>query len=401
MLAIVAIPIATSISVVSLLILFLLSSDYKAKLLVIKEEPVIWALFLLVMISVFSLFYGEGNPKYIFSLIKLLIFFTVILYFIKKYFIAKELLIIFVSSVILLALFSVLNHLFLTKDFFIHFAKEDAYPMASSQNEMAIALVTASILLIVESQKHLGYKKYVYILLSMFLVYCEYFLNQSRTGYLMEFVVILYYCFIFCFPLNSPLNNRKINFKRTFIVILVLIVLPLIIYEKSYTFKFRVDASIKEVKQFFYEKTDIDKNITSSGIRLGWYYASYKTITSSPEKFVFGCGTGYFKDCVQKVINKSPKNQQLKMAAPDQNPHNQFIFFLLQSGMIGLIVFLYFLISIVLQAKQTNYKNTLWMLVTVFCIGCMFNSYMLDLRTGPITFLPIILILATKYKRIN
>lgn len=397
---VVAIPIATGIGTITLLILLLISGDYKQKINTIIANKSIWVLFLLIIISGLGLLYSdEADPKYVIALFKLLIIFISILFFLKKYpFMTSKLLLIFVVSVIVLTILSTFNFLFLDYNLFIHFAPEDAFPMASSQSEMAIALVIASVLLISYSENKIGCKKYILILLSIFLIFCEYYINQSRTGYLMEVVVIVYYAFYFCFPFNISFNKHIFNFKRAISILLICFIAPIAIYNSSDIFKSRVDSASHEVASYI-NKDSVEKSKTTSvGYRLSWYYTGYKTITSSTDKFIFGCGTGSFKDCTQKVIDNSSEADKAKMQAPDNNPHSQFIFFFLQSGVIGFIAFVAFIASIIISTKKSDYKIPLYLIVIAFCVGCLFNNFMLDLRTGPIFVMVICFLLSTKYR---
>jgi O-antigen ligase len=314
---------------------------------------------------------------------------------------ANRLLNIFVVSVVILTIFSTLNHFFLNYDFFIHFSREDVFPMAASQNEMAIALVVASFLLISYSNGKIGYKKYIPILLSILLVFCEYFINQSRTGYLMELIIIVYYLLYFCYPFNINTQKYFWNKKRCVIALFGVFIAPVIIFNQSALFKIRIDTAIQEIELYYVGSDGLPADESSVGPRLSWYYASYKTITYSKNNFIFGCGTGDFKTCVQHVIDKSPANERSRMQAPNQNPHNQFIFFFLQSGIIGFTTFIVFILSILISSRKLVYRNTIYIIMLSFLIGCLFNSYMLDLRTGPIIFLPILFLISLGYYKNN
>jgi O-antigen ligase len=130
---------------------------------------------------------------------------------------------------------------------------------------------------------------------------------------------------------------------------------------------------------------------------MSWYYTGVQYSINSPKNFLIGCGTGDYHTCIANFIQKQPKDKQAKMQAPDQNPHNEYLFFLLQSGIFGLLAFLFFIYSLIRDTRGLNQidKISAILIIITLCIGCMFNSFILDLRMGPI-FLFILSILLSK-----
>ena len=383
-----SIPVVTPIYIVTMtIIFFIFVGQWQEKLNIIKEYKSLQIFIALIVISIVCLSYGQGDIKPVTSFAKdFIIVLTTIFFLRKKPSLKEKSLNMFIIAMIITAIISILNVIFLSHKTFIHFP-HSSFPMLVTQNEVAASLAISSILLIRKAKLAECIKyKVTFIILSIILILVEYLLNQSRTGYLMESLVIGYYFYLFCCKYNNEINKAKFSVKRFIAVIIFSLISVYAIYNTSDIFKTRVNHAINSVVSYATNPDKASKS-TSVGLRLSWYYTSIHYSTSSPRNLLLGCGTGNFHRCLNDYIKTQDKYEQQRMKAPYQNPHNQYIFFLIQSGIFALILFLAWIFSIIKidSAKLTSIDRiSTILIILMLCIGCMFNSYLLDLRMGPI-----------------
>lgn len=123
-----------------------------------------------------------------------------------------------------------------------------------------------------------------------------------------------------------------------------------------------------------YEKLQQGQLNTSMGERLSFWFGSYRIIKANP---VFGVGLGNFSDSYQPL--------QKEFALPDtDNPHNEFLNISVQTGLIGLGMFL---LALALFTIQTTNTPILAGHIVAFATGCMLNSWMMDFIEGTFFFI--------------
>lgn len=102
--------------------------------------------------------------------------------------------------------------------------------------------------------------------------------------------------------------------------------------------------------------------------RTARWSAILKTIKEKP---VSGYGTGSEKIILNKTYEK---NGLLISKERQYNTHNQFLFYLLENGIIGLLFVLYFFTANFILALKKKQKTQLFFLITLFIV-CLFENY--------------------------
>lgn len=133
-------------------------------------------------------------------------------------------------------------------------------------------------------------------------------------------------------------------------------------------------------KRFMAARSDMSKfdkgyNETSVGARLCFYQHSLRLIAQNP---AIGSGTGSF---ASKFKTNWPNNIA---KCSTVNPHNQYIDFTMQLGVLGLFVFLFLLYS-AWRNKDKPFDHSKLLLhgvITTIVVGSFINSWIMDLHIG-------------------
>jgi O-antigen ligase len=114
---------------------------------------------------------------------------------------------------------------------------------------------------------------------------------------------------------------------------------------------------------------------SSSGLRMGFYKNCIQLIEKHP---ILGVGTGAFKSEYRDQIGN------IEGLQATSNPHNQYLLVGVETGLIGLFVFLGFLFSGWRISSRLTLENVYLTqgLVVLFSLGCLFNSLLFDAGEG-------------------
>ena len=181
-----------------------------------------------------------------------------------------------------------------------------------------------------------------------------FFMVQGRTGYLVIFSALLYF-FI-----------DKYRVKGFLVGMTILCFICLFLYNLSNNFYGRIHLGLAELLNW-------DSGIpsgTSMGLRAEFIYQSLQIAS---EHLFFGVGVGNFGHAYATHTLGSGFIQS-------ENPHNPYILFLAETGLIGLGAFLY------LQCICWNFSNHLslfWMhasriVLLSYGVANLFNSFLFD-----------------------
>ncbi len=166
------------------------------------------------------------------------------------------------------------------------------------------------------------------------------------------------------------------QFKSTkkrfiFLTILILSVLSLFLFNRRMKELFTIETY-----------TQINTNY-SNGIRIKAYQCSLKL---AEEKLLLGYGVGNS----QTALNNCYKNIDDTLLLRQYNSHNQYLDILLKTGIIGLIVFISFLIFNF--RKAVKFRNELLILLIIFfCINFITENILLR-QSGVILFYLILIV---------
>jgi O-antigen ligase len=152
------------------------------------------------------------------------------------------------------------------------------------------------------------------------------FFVAGRTG----FLSLAFNALVFVFIL--PNKKQKIS------GLLLLTILAVLTFQFSENFRSRTELAITEFKS--QEK----KELTSVGQRVEFFKKSVQLIKEKP---IFGFGTGSYASEFCRIADSNEWCEAGRF-----HPHNQFIAFLVQLGMIGLIFYLVFIGAAIKSASH-------------------------------------------------
>ncbi|BBB15030.1 O-antigen ligase [Candidatus Rickettsiella viridis] len=182
------------------------------------------------------------------------------------------------------------------------------------------------------------------------------FINLGRSGYVVFFSLLLL------------LSWQKFSWKGFSVAVLLSIFLLGGTLLLPSNFKDRFFTVHKEIQQY-----DKGKEDTSTGLRLSFYKNSLQLFFKHPW---IGTGTGSFAKAYASVAKE---NEWLT-----KNPHNEYLNIAVQFGLLGLIVLLALFISHWQQSFRLPWvaKNFAQAVVVSIAVGCLFNSWLLDVTQG-------------------
>lgn len=230
--------------------------------------------------------------------------------------------------------------------------------------------------------------KLVMIFVGILIVFIDLFVNRSKAGYIIEFVVLIYYFFVIikCYSLN----DKKLNITKFLTIILVsiatLCIIFVIVYRTSNIFHDRVRDSIKESQLYFSKdfdnKTAEELSITSTGLRLMYYDSSIRVFEKYPKLLFLGCSPitniSDVTECTKFLINKNDALKNNPHITKDGiMPHNEFINYTFKGGILAGLSLLIFFIMLLFEARglDNNDKVYFRVLIIAMFIGCLFDYF--------------------------
>lgn len=181
------------------------------------------------------------------------------------------------------------------------------------------------------------------------------YLLGSRTAY----IALLFSNGVFF--ISIVINQHTLIKKLIFIMVLLLIgiLIWVCIYYHSELLQTRVNLMLFEIQNYSTDK------MTSTGIRLYMWINAYHIFLQSP---IWGHGTGSYPILSKILFNNSAI---CSIACP--HPHNQFLLFAVEHGIIGILSLLYIIASYVKLALQLPIleKALLLGFMAIFIVDCI------------------------------
>ena len=204
-------------------------------------------------------------------------------------------------------------------------------------------------------------KHYFYGILSVLSVNYVLFMSAGRSGYL-TFAAL---GALLCWQLLCAKHWRRLAG-----LVFVLAVAGVLALSFSAPMRARLSQSYVSL-----EKLESGDANTSIGSRMQFYKNTAAMVKAHP---LLGTGTGSFKKEYRKRF------QQKHLVVATHNPHNQYLLFASQLGVIGLFAFLYLFYSGYRYAGNAlPYSRALGQGVVVcVAVGCLFNSWLMDFNPG-------------------
>ena len=246
---------------------------------------------------------------------------------------------------------------FVTKNFFLNYSYRIIYQIGYYSIHPIYASIYTSIALLF-SISLFKIKKYkLFILVGNILLIINLLLLSRKSAIFMMTVMFLVYL----------IYNHKINFKTKIIAFICLITIGFSIY------KFVPDISnrFKDLVGFMQK----DNHKSSSNLRLNIYKTSVSLLKEKP-LFGYGIGSGE-----EVLFQKEKLNNYFK--GKHYNSHNQYLAYLLNTGVFGLLVFLFSIFKNIKLAFLNSFEH---LSLLFFFMFLMFIENILDRQNGVIMF---------------
>ncbi|WP_116964305.1 O-antigen ligase family protein [Fastidiosibacter lacustris] len=377
----------TSVFAVALLLTFSLSGDYNSKLKLIKRFY-IWPSLTFILLAFISCFYSSipftEALTWVGKFYKLLIVWVVAYVCYKNPQIINKLLLAFFIGVVFNVVAIFINYYFLNPENAIVFSGA-TFPAAQSHFVTGFIFAVAAFMLFSMALTCQNKKKRIFfIILGVIIICAELGLNTSRTGYLIEFSVLAIGFLM------------KFRWKGVLAAIVIVPSIFIAFYHFSPSFKMRVTEAYNSTINY-YNGTETE---TSAGIRLGFYHTALGIFEHKPQRIFYGCGTGEQTQCSMHFINSEISQEDKKYYQVINNPHNQYIYFAIQSGIWALALFVWLLIAAFYYAKDLPImmRNNTRIFIIAFAVGCLVNSWILDIGPGFIFSFLLPVLFAQRYQ---
>ena len=198
--------------------------------------------------------------------------------------------------------------------------------------------------------------RWIYVGIILLAVYNILFMVGGRTGYVVLSALVGLFMF------------QRRGLRGLALAATLVIGVGAAAFVCSGVFRERVTLVAREVADYYnYRRDSPDSSV---GERLAFYRSSVRIASQSP---LIGTGTGSFRHEFAKQSESKGRRTVLQ-------PHNEYLNVLVQTGVLGLSLFLYWLYTQWAQSKRLPRDMALLaqaVLVT-FVVGSLFNSLMSD-----------------------
>jgi len=197
------------------------------------------------------------------------------------------------------------------------------------------------------------------------------FMVQGRTGYIILLVLWAWFAWS---TLTRSMQRRGKTFSWHYgmAILLILAALFSASYQLSPRLHNRIEITISELQSW---ELNANPPSASIGQRLDFYLNTLQVVRQKP---LFGMGTGGFSSAFAQQTQGTG-------AVQTRNPHNEYLMITVQTGVIGLALFLYLFYT---QWRYAPFLNTPFEqdaargLVLAYMANCTFNSALMDHSDG-------------------
>ena len=342
----------TNILIVLFSLLWIIEGGFKNKFRIIVSYKWLISIFILIILYFIGLIYGQfhGDAQYVLKRALLLLFFVPVIASNFSEDIYRKSVKFFLAANLVSALAAIAINFKVIDPFFSE-ASISAFLKYNYHNILLSFSSLLAFILFVRSKSRYAYIYLIFILTYTISIFTEAGRAGQLTFNLFFFIFSIYYI--------------KKNLKYSLSIISFLFIVNYLSYSNSPIFKYRVDnlshivqndGKKKNVKM---KEKDIRYLFTKSGLELAL------------KKPIFGYGTGSFSEVFKEYTNTTYDLNKHK------TPHNNYLYVLLELGLIGLITFLsifYYQIKNLLLIGEKNFEI---LLLPIFILVLMlFDSYM-------------------------
>lgn len=190
-------------------------------------------------------------------------------------------------------------------------------------------------------------------------------ISEQRLGYLLWLIG----CSLILFIKLKPTNKKLGVFMAA--------ALFFIVYLNNTQMQERLDLAVTEIQNYRFEN-----DYTSVGGRLHMWYSSVQFISQAP---VFGHGIGSYP-----VISESYFQDDKMCEWGCRHPHNQYLFYATEFGLIGLTLFFLFIYHAVKQNILSNPEKSMPLVVLALFVVTGFFDTPLWYRGYIYIFIPLL-----------
>lgn len=191
------------------------------------------------------------------------------------------------------------------------------------------------------------------IFLICFTLFAVFWIEDGRTGYVISASLVCWYIW-----------NLTDRFSLRLSGLSLLVIFGWVTYLQSSVVQNNVHRTVNKLTFYFTEGRVLD----STGLRIGWIMTGLEGWTHKP---MLGHGTGSYPS---EMMNYVPEGQEKLKSA---NPHQQYVLFLFEQGLIGVLLFVAFLLALFWQTiLQKDYVSQ--GIVLMMILGSGINSSFLD-----------------------
>jgi O-antigen ligase len=340
-----------------LLILWLITGDYKNKINKIFKNKLVVSVLLYIGVFTLGLLWSENfyAGRKILERPLLLLVVPIIYTMYQKRFL-KYYLLSFLSSITFTAILIILCKYNIID---LHYSASSAPFM--NRNYIATILAFSSLFflykLIFKNSMH--YSAIITFFISVINIYAL-LITQSRTGLILFLIGIVI------------LLVKKIGFSLYKVVVVMMLssLLFIGIYKLNKPIQNRVNHTISVIEKLDLKKQIEDKRHPGRGAltcRFEFWYYAYNIGKKHP---ILGVGTGDGILELEKLIGKNETKKLFKKCLGNGsgqfNPHNMYLFMWMQFGILGLIVIFYMVYIQLKESLKINYLPMILFLVTVW-----------------------------------
>jgi O-antigen ligase len=185
-------------------------------------------------------------------------------------------------------------------------------------------------------------------------------LLEGRTGYLVAIAVVT--------MALLWLTPKKLRFVALFFVPIVVF---FAMYLSSSLLKERITTAVQESQNY---STHAETE-SSSGWRLNAWQMSLKALAESP---AYGHGVGSWASTVKRL--QGPTGVSIFGSSNASNPHQEYLLWGVELGLVGVLLFLGLLVCAALDSKRFNTATQRAILSTIaaLAVASLFNSVLYD-----------------------
>ena len=196
-------------------------------------------------------------------------------------------------------------------------------------------------------------KKGLLIGLLVLFIFNIFFVSASRSGYL-------------ALPVASVfLVVNLYGYKKLPHILVIMAVTLLLVALTSNTLQQRIKLGLDENKN-----SQTSENLTSIGVRDIFRQNTLELIQQKP---LLGYGTSSFKNAYSSHVAAKYQDWRGESAS---DPHNQYLFVLLENGLVGLLLFLAYIYAAIRQgAIQKSYGVIAASVLVALAVTSLFNSH--------------------------